>query len=332
MLVKFVDTKCPNCGAYLNVDLDAGQANCQFCGAKLLIDDEVQRFAYVNAEAAGYDFEKGRQRAQREQVYTPPTPSPSFQEQPVKPKRKTWLWVLGWIFIFPVPLTILLLRNQGMDKRLRVALIAAAWLVYLFMGFIGGTKEPTGDVSQGRHDDVQVEQAEQNTAEAVATAEQAKQNASNRSDTVAKEKSSAKDTQVKDDVVNSFIMSYGKVSSSPIASISNGNIRTKYFGFSYGYYLEMLHANNADRIRVTISETNENADEGTAGMADVFHDVAVTIDPDLTDEEIASYFGSLNNGEYSNIGSRLGAIEIKYSPDVELGSSYDRGHIVLSSK
>lgn len=132
MLVKFVDTKCPNCGAYLNVDLDAGQANCQFCGAKLLIDDEVQRFAYVNAEAAGYDFEKGRQRAQREQVYTPPTPSPSFQEQPVKPKRKTWLWVLGWVFIFPVPLTILLLRNQSMDKRLRVALIAAAW-PYIFL-------------------------------------------------------------------------------------------------------------------------------------------------------------------------------------------------------
>lgn len=138
--------------------------------------------------------------------------------------------------------------------------------------------------------------------------------------------------QVKDDVVNSFIMSYGKMSSSPIESISNGNIRTKYFGFSYGYYLEMLHANDTDKICVTISETNENADEGTAGMADVFRDVAVTIDPDLTDEEIASYFDSLNNGEYSSIGSRLGAIEIKYSPDVELGSSYDRGHIVLSAK
>ena len=32
-------------------------------------------------------------------------------------KRKTWLWVLGWLFVFPLPLTILLLRNQKINKK-----------------------------------------------------------------------------------------------------------------------------------------------------------------------------------------------------------------------
>ena len=59
-------------------------------------------------------------------------------------KRKTWLWVLGWLFIFPLPLTILLLRNQKINKIVKYIVIAVAWLFYLpiasaFMGN-GGSK------------------------------------------------------------------------------------------------------------------------------------------------------------------------------------------------
>lgn len=46
-------------------------------------------------------------------------------------KRKTCLWVLGWLFIFPLPLTILLLRNQKMNKTVKFLIIAAAWAFYL---------------------------------------------------------------------------------------------------------------------------------------------------------------------------------------------------------
>lgn len=57
--------------------------------------------------------------------------------QPVK-KRKTWLWVLGWIFIFPIPLTILMVRNQRLNKWVKIGIIAVAWILYLIIAFTGG--------------------------------------------------------------------------------------------------------------------------------------------------------------------------------------------------
>jgi DNA-directed RNA polymerase subunit RPC12/RpoP len=47
-----------------------------------------------------------------------------------QPKKRTWLWVLGWIFIFPVPLTILMLRNRIIPVGVRYAIIAVAWIIY----------------------------------------------------------------------------------------------------------------------------------------------------------------------------------------------------------
>lgn len=47
--------------------------------------------------------------------------------------RKTWLWALGWIFIFPVPLTIILLKKQQLQPWLRYGLIGLGWLIYLVM-------------------------------------------------------------------------------------------------------------------------------------------------------------------------------------------------------
>lgn len=58
--------------------------------------------------------------------------------QPQK-KNKTWLWVLGWIFVFPVPLTILMLRKKDMKPALKYGIIAAAWIVYLIIGLSGNS-------------------------------------------------------------------------------------------------------------------------------------------------------------------------------------------------
>ena len=52
-------------------------------------------------------------------------------------KRKTWLWVIGWLCVFPVPLTILLLRNKSLSQNKRYAIIAVAWIVYLIIAFVG---------------------------------------------------------------------------------------------------------------------------------------------------------------------------------------------------
>lgn len=51
--------------------------------------------------------------------------------------RKTWLWVLGWIFIFPLPLTILLLRKKDMKPFIKYGIIAAAWILFLALAVSG---------------------------------------------------------------------------------------------------------------------------------------------------------------------------------------------------
>ncbi|MBR7081893.1 MAG: hypothetical protein IKI49_04215 [Oscillospiraceae bacterium] len=60
-----------------------------------------------------------------------------------KPKSKIWLWVLGWILIFPVPLTILMLRKKDMKPALKYGIIAVAWIVFLAIGFFGKTINKT---------------------------------------------------------------------------------------------------------------------------------------------------------------------------------------------
>lgn len=62
-------------------------------------------------------------------------------------KKNTWLWVLGWIFIFPLPLTILLLRNEEMKPALKYGLIIAAWLLYFAIGLGSGSETEEAPVT-----------------------------------------------------------------------------------------------------------------------------------------------------------------------------------------
>lgn len=135
-MMKIISTNCPYCGASLPIDKDKSSFSCNYCGNTFLLDDEVQHIKYDNAEEAGYQFEKGRQRAQieRSQIQAPLT---FKQPNSSTNKSKIWLWVLGWIFIFPLPLTIILLRNKTINKALKYIIIVSAWLAYLAIGLYG---------------------------------------------------------------------------------------------------------------------------------------------------------------------------------------------------
>ena len=157
--MKLIDTTCPKCGANLRVDADRQSAFCEYCGGQILIDDEVQHLQIDNAESAGYAFEKGRQRAQSEaqaQRYYTAQPQPT----PKRNKKIVW-WVLGWIFIFPIPLTILIARNQRLKTGAKISIIAAAWVVYLLIGIGSGAanknKEQSGTASTQTSYSVQAE-------------------------------------------------------------------------------------------------------------------------------------------------------------------------------
>ena len=77
------------------------------------------------------------------------------------PKRRTWLWILGWVFIFPIPLTIILFRNKKMKPFIKYGVIAAAWMIYLFIGAAAQSGEtenqgttPPGQVQEAADDGI----------------------------------------------------------------------------------------------------------------------------------------------------------------------------------
>ena len=83
---------------------------------------------------------------------------PTTDKNPVNPngpeepkKRKTWLWVLGWIFIFPLPLTILLRRKKSMNAVLKYGIIAAAWVLYFLIAAPGGSNTKDNDKTGTRN-------------------------------------------------------------------------------------------------------------------------------------------------------------------------------------
>ena len=161
--MKIVSMVCPNCGASLQVDADQKNLTCSYCGNGLYVDDEVKHVQYDNAEETGYQFEKGRQRAQAEATRVQQqTFNMNFGKPPKK--RKTWLWVLGWIFIFPVPLTILMLRNQKLSKPVKIGIIVSAWIVYLIIGLVGGGSGDNKDSSNANTETTTIEQPAYNSA------------------------------------------------------------------------------------------------------------------------------------------------------------------------
>ena len=60
--MKLVELKCKNCGADLKLKEGEDIVNCPYCGASYKIDED-------NNENSGYEFEKGRLKAQTEYVF-----------------------------------------------------------------------------------------------------------------------------------------------------------------------------------------------------------------------------------------------------------------------
>ena len=66
--MRLIHMKCPDCGSILDVDPNGKPVLfCQFCGSKLLIDDESQNIHIDDPSKAGYEFEQGRIKAQKEE-------------------------------------------------------------------------------------------------------------------------------------------------------------------------------------------------------------------------------------------------------------------------
>lgn len=122
--------KCRNCGTVFD-----GGKFCPQCGVK--VGTRAKKCPrcgneYYSAACPACGYTSTAKSA---------VPNANAVAQPVK-KRKTWLWVLGWIFIFPIPLTILITRKQNLNTWVKIAIIAAAWIIYFAIGGSGGKTAP----------------------------------------------------------------------------------------------------------------------------------------------------------------------------------------------
>lgn len=144
--MKLISMKCPHCSGTLEVSPDAKQAKCPYCNTQILIDDEVQHVQFDNSEQAGYDFEKGRIKAQQDaalrQAEIERARVRATQEAERKKKNRVW-WILGWIFFFPIPLTVLIAKSKKLKPVLKIIFIAALWASVILIGALsnGNGKE-----------------------------------------------------------------------------------------------------------------------------------------------------------------------------------------------
>ena len=136
--MKLTTMDCPRCGAPIQVPNRAKSVVCEYCNSTIAVETDSGQVDLSNAEEAGYNFEKGRQRAQAEQQ--PIVQQVQYEYMPVqKKKRHTFWWVMGWIFIFPIPATILIVRSKKMHWIVKALLILLVWGIYIAIGMSGGT-------------------------------------------------------------------------------------------------------------------------------------------------------------------------------------------------
>ena len=64
--MKLTPMTCPACGAVLHLDPESGMAHCSHCGTLYVLDDERKRVSIEDGYDFGYDFERGRMKAQGE--------------------------------------------------------------------------------------------------------------------------------------------------------------------------------------------------------------------------------------------------------------------------
>lgn len=166
--------KCPNCGA----EIGAGKKFCDNCGSQISYDmqreqEQLNKKGCPQCGSSNVTFNREKQGEVRGKKGTAVVRRTvgvckdcgytwyTAGQAPAK-KSNTWLWVLGWIFIFPVPLTILMLRKKDMHPALKYGIIAVGWIVYLLIGLGGSgdkkTEEPTVAVEETTQDKVIVKE------------------------------------------------------------------------------------------------------------------------------------------------------------------------------
>ncbi|MBR3533803.1 MAG: hypothetical protein IKN80_07990 [Clostridiales bacterium] len=152
--MKLLNMNCPNCGSKLSVNKDSGECRCESCGGVFMLDDEstTQHIKYDNAEEAGYQFEKGRQKAQKENARnyaTINTVRPTVQQKK-KSNIPIWLWIILWLCFWPF-LAIYFIYKSNLPQKWKIGLISGLAVIILIVsikGCVDKANEPASNESE----------------------------------------------------------------------------------------------------------------------------------------------------------------------------------------
>lgn len=135
--MKLLEMKCKNCGALLKVEEDAKYIECQYCNTKYKLDDEIQHIKYDDMEKSGYEFERGRIRAQQEQKRAQSNYNNlnNVNNTSKKKNNKTFWLILAWIFLLPFTATYFIAKNNKLDKKKKIVIIAIMWVIFLVIAY-----------------------------------------------------------------------------------------------------------------------------------------------------------------------------------------------------
>lgn len=135
--MKLISMVCPQCSGTLEAPENAKQAQCPFCGTTVMIDDEIKHIQFDGVEKAGYDFENGRIKAQQDRI----AQQVAYQQAAIRAKqeaenkqKRMIFWVCGWIFCFPIPLTILVAKSKKLKPTVKAAILVPLWLIVILFG------------------------------------------------------------------------------------------------------------------------------------------------------------------------------------------------------
>lgn len=139
--MKLVDISCPSCGAVMSVSESANSVVCDFCGKSFLIDDEVRKVEHSvnNAEQAGYDFERGRIRAAKEEMRWQKIESElgyDPREVRKKPLGVVVLKIILWVCFFPIMVGYKVISSKKMDveTKLFIIVLLIGAIIYFMSG------------------------------------------------------------------------------------------------------------------------------------------------------------------------------------------------------
>ena len=109
--MKLVELECQNCGAALKIEEGTNTVSCPYCKATYKIDDEAQHVKYDDMENSGYEFEKGRIKAQNEHIQNSKSASST---------SVTAGAIVGIVIVFILVITIACVRLFGTNTAKKI--------------------------------------------------------------------------------------------------------------------------------------------------------------------------------------------------------------------